>query len=180
MSWWCCKAEFGEHETTCEHYGAEMSGGSVKWSEKELQEWKDRAAGRLAALDLTKIPKPRSAPAQSHSVETMNKTEWAYADALEARRIAGEIQSWTLHGITITLAPGCRYTPDFLVVLPDGSREAIEIKACDANGRVLAKDDSIVKLKTAAADPRYRYPWIRWKLAGRHRDGSWVEKVYGI
>ena len=164
-----------------------MPGGPAKWSEKELADYEDRQRrgnvpapayknGERWAVD----PKPKRAPVQSHSIETMNKTEGAYADVLEARRIVGEIQSWTLHGITITLAPGCRYTPDFLVVLPDGSREAIEIKACDANGRVLAKDDSIVKLKTAAADPRYRYPWIRWKLAGRHRDGSWVEKVYGI
>ena len=157
-----------------------MSGGSAKWSEKELREYESGRAERYSGSGTFLPATVKRTPVQSHSVDTMNKTEGAYADILEARRIVGEVQSWTLHGITVTLAPGCRYTPDFLVVLHDGSRQAIEIKACDKDGRVLAHDDSIVKLKTAAADPRYRYPWIRWKLAGRHRDGSWVEKVYGV
>lgn len=50
-----------------------------------------------------------------------------------------------------------------------------EVKACTSDGRVLIKDDSMVKLKMAAE----LYPWITWRLCARLRDGSWKIKEIG-
>lgn len=58
----------------------------------------------------------------------LNKTERAYAGLLEARRLAGEIQSWRFEAVKFVLAKGSVYTPDFEVVLPDGTLEYHETK----------------------------------------------------
>ena len=46
----------------------------------------------------------------------MNKTEAAYAQELEARKNAQELLWYAFEGVTLKLADGCRYTPDFSVL----------------------------------------------------------------
>ena len=58
----------------------------------------------------------------------MNKSEAAYATALEAARIAQEIVWYAFEGVTLKLADGCRYTPDFAVLRADGVMEMHEVK----------------------------------------------------
>lgn len=60
--------------------------------------------------------------------KAMNKTEVAYAAVLEARRIAGEIAAWWFEDVTFRLGPDCRYTPDFVILLPSGTMEIHEVK----------------------------------------------------
>lgn len=79
----------------------------------------------------------------------MNNTEARYSVLLDARRAAGEIAGWWFESLTLKLAPDTRYTPDFLVMLADGSLECHEIKAMWSNGSV-ARDDAAVKYKVAA------------------------------
>lgn len=81
----------------------------------------------------TRAPLPRG----------MNRTESSYALELEARKHAGEIAEWYYEAVTFKLGNVCRYTPDFLVVLPDGRLELHEVKGH-------WRDDAKVKLRVAA------------------------------
>jgi len=74
---------------------------------------------------------------------TMNKTEAAYAKALELRRTAGEILWFKFEGIKFRLAANTFYTPDFAVMLADGALEAHEVKG-------FWEDDARAKIKIAA------------------------------
>ncbi len=58
----------------------------------------------------------------------MNKTEAAYARVLESRKLAGEVLWYEYEAITLKLAAGSRYTPDFAVMLADGLLELHEVK----------------------------------------------------
>lgn len=73
----------------------------------------------------------------------MNKTEAAYATTLEASRNAQEIVWYAFEGVTLKLADGCRYTPDFAVLRADGVMEMHEVKG-------YWTDDARVKVKVAA------------------------------
>lgn len=76
----------------------------------------------------------------------MNKAEARYAAALEARRIAGEVEWYLYEGWTFKLADDTRYTPDFCVLLSNGELEAHEVKG----HRRIFRDDAKVKIKVAA------------------------------
>lgn len=73
----------------------------------------------------------------------MNKTEEAYAAHLEKRKLAGEISDYKYEAYTLKLAKDTRYTPDFMVLLPDGTMEFHEVKG-------YWQDDAKVKIKVAA------------------------------
>lgn len=88
---------------------------------------------------------------------TMNKTERAYADHL----LAIVQPAWFKYeGITLKLGPDCRYTPDFAVMLHDGTIEFHETKG-------FRRDDAMVKIR-AAADA---FPFV-FRLVER-TDGGW-------
>jgi hypothetical protein len=84
----------------------------------------------------------------------MNKTEAAYAMVLRARQAAGEIAWWKFEGITLKLADDTRYTPDFAVMLADGSMEMHETKG-------FMRDDAFVKLKVAAAQFPFKFRLLK-------------------
>lgn len=73
----------------------------------------------------------------------MNGLETRYAAELEARRLAGEIVCWRFEKHTLVIADACRYTPDFEVLLADGTKEFHEVKGH-------WEDDALVKIKVAA------------------------------
>lgn len=79
----------------------------------------------------------------------MNKSEAAYATALEAARNAQEIVWYQFEGITLKLADGCRYTPDFAVLRADGVMEMHEVKG-------YWQDDAKSKIKVAAE----KFPFV--------------------
>lgn len=66
------------------------------------------------------LRRSRSKWGKRHKPGVMNKTERAYADLLEYRKIQGEVEQWHFEAVTLKLADGTRYTPDFYVVLADG------------------------------------------------------------
>lgn len=88
-----------------------------------------------------------------------NKLETAFGD---------QLHSWysgvILHeqAITFTIANGVRYTPDWVVFLPQ-SVQCFEVKGPHV------WEDSIVKLKIAAR----AFPSIQWNLAFK-REGRWL------
>lgn len=90
----------------------------------------------------------------------MNKTEKAYADHLETRRLAGEIISWHFETYTLKIAADCRYTPDFMVIMPDGTMQFHEVKG-------YWMDDAKVKIKVAARNLPHIF------IAVRKTKGGW-------
>ena len=64
-----------------------------------------------------------------HKPGEMNKLEERYAAILAARQAAGEIDAYWFERFTFKLADDTRYTPDFVVQMPDGTLEAHEVKA---------------------------------------------------
>jgi hypothetical protein len=99
----------------------------------------------------------------------MNKQEAAYAVLLELRRQGGEIAWYRFEGVTLKLADGCRYTPDFLVMLKDGRLEAHEVKGH-------WQDDARVKIKVAAA--QYPFRFIAMKPRAKRDGGGWLEEAF--
>lgn len=101
----------------------------------------------------------------------LNKAEQARARVLETLRLAGEIQGWTSQAVSLSLAKGTHYRPDFLVIEADGTVVFEEVKgtrgwALDPQGRV--------KFKVAAD----RYPFFVFRGCLRRTGGGWdVEEV---
>lgn len=96
----------------------------------------------------------------------MNKTESAYRDHLELRRISGEIAWYGFEAIKLRLAKATFFTPDFFVMLANGELEAHEVKGH-------WEDDARVKVKMAAE----LFP-LRFRAMRRER-GAWTEEVFG-
>jgi hypothetical protein len=95
----------------------------------------------------------------------MNQLESAYAMHLAADR---DIAWFAYEGVTLKLAHDTRYTPDFAVMLRDGTLEMRECKGPHAF------EDSLVKLKCAAAV----FPFV-FRLVTRTKDGAWDSREVG-
>lgn len=80
-----------------------------------------------------------------------NKTEAAFAAWLRARNADCQVER---EGITLLLANGVRYTPDYAVISQEGRVSLWEVKG-------YMRDDAAAKLKVAAS----RFPRFAWWLA---------------
>ncbi len=103
----------------------------------------------------------------------MNRTEKAYAAWLEAEKHAGRITAYWFEALKLKIAEGaCFYTPDFLVLRPDGTLELHEVKG----SLRIFQEDAKVKAKVCA--DMYPFPvkvvWPRKKKDG----GGWEEMQY--
>jgi hypothetical protein len=85
----------------------------------------------------------RSRAKGTHKPGRMNGLESRLADELRVRQIAGEVQWFAYEGIKLRLADNTHYTPDFLVMMADGSIEVWEAKG-------FWHEDARVKVKVAA------------------------------
>jgi hypothetical protein len=100
----------------------------------------------------------------------MNGTERDYAITLEARKRDGLIADWRFEAVTLVLAPDCRYTPDFLVLCPDGLIELHETKGH-------WREDAKVKIRVAAR----LFPWFTFRAyrkVPKPLGGGWSEEAY--
>jgi hypothetical protein len=88
----------------------------------------------------------------------MNGTEARYAGELELRRRVGEIAWWKFEAMKFRLADNTFYSPDFIVMLADGTLEAHEVKGKTTKttkagvkyDAPFAMDDAKAKIKIAA------------------------------
>jgi hypothetical protein len=101
---------------------------------------------------------------------TMNKTEAAYAAHLADRQYAGEVVWFLFEGVKFRLADNTFYTPDFSVMLADGSLEAHEVKGH-------WQDDARVKIKVAA--DRFPVRFIAVRALPKRDGGGWAREVFG-
>jgi len=107
--------------------------------------WRNQALGRLK-------------PGQ------MNQTEARYAQALELRRQAGDIEWFRFEGITFKLADDTRYTPDFAVMRDGGAMEMHEVKGHFT-------DDAKVKIRVAAA--QFPFAFVLVREIPKKNGGGW-------
>lgn len=97
----------------------------------------------------------------------MNKTEARYAEHL--KKIQGTVIAWfKFEAIKLRLADNTFYSPDFAVMLTDGTLEMHEVKG-------FWEDDARVKIKVAAA--LYPFRFIGVMEIPRNKGGGWkIEK----
>ena len=94
----------------------------------------------------------------------MNNTEAEYARLLDARKHAGDVAWWKFEGLRLRLGDGCGYTPDFSVMLQDGSMECHEVKG-------FWRDDARAKIKVAA--DQYPFRFIAVTKEPKKDGGGW-------
>lgn len=143
---------------------------ALRWSEEQLAAHLRRAPVPEAEKQPAAKPMPVAiceftAPEQSTD---MNKTEAEYAGMLEERRRRGEVAMWKYEAVTLKLADNTRYTPDFLVVLADGTLEFHETKGG------FIREDGWLKLKVAAALFPFRF--FLCQKAAKKDGGGWSIK----
>lgn len=87
----------------------------------------------------------------------MNKTEAAYGQQLVIDQQLGQIAWWGFEAIKLRLASKAFYTPDFMVIMPDGGVELHEVKG-------FWRDDARLKIKVAAEQfPMFRFVAVKKK-----------------
>ena len=108
--------------------------------------------------------KPKAFALGRLKVGEMNSTEAAYQSFLESLRQAGKVEWFKFEGLKLRLADNTFYTPDFAVLVADGTLECHEVK-----GRW--EDDARVKIKVAAA--LYPLRFIAVKKQAKKAGGGW-------
>ena len=93
-----------------------------------------------------------------------NKSEEAYGNHLEALKHAGKVAWYKFEGMKLRLADNTFYTPDFAVMLTDGSMECHEVKG-------YWMDDAKVKIKVAA--DLYPFRFVAIKAKAKKDGGGW-------
>lgn len=106
--------------------------------------------------------RPRRALARlSHTPGKMNKTEAEYASCLETFKKSGMLIDYRFEAVKLRLANLTTYTPDFMVIDPDGAVVFHEVKG-------FWMDDARVKIKVAAE----QYPWFHFQAITKKK-GNW-------
>lgn len=110
-------------------------------------------------------------PKQHRYGRYRSKLESLYAAELDHQLRAGELLDWQYEPWSMKLTeprvvngktrPGVRYSPDFVVVLPDHRLRIVEVKGYQRNA-------SINRFKMAAD----RWPWFEWVMVTRN-GGHW-------
>lgn len=91
-----------------------------------------------------------------HRPGKMNQLETQYGLHLCKLRDAGAILEYSFEVETLKIGEKrCSYTPDFRVIMPDGTIEFHEVKG-------FWRDDARVKLKAAAAQHPYVFRAATW------------------
>lgn len=109
----------------------------------------------------------RSIPAARGQVRqrgVMNKAEALYAQHLKLLEHANEVAWFAFEAIKLRLANNTFYSPDFLVMRPDGQLEVHEVKGAKGEG-YYAEEDAKIKAKVAAAMYPFAF-FIVWHVKG--------------
>jgi hypothetical protein len=96
----------------------------------------------------------------------MNKTEERYAQFLTLRQRVGEIEHFDFDAVKLRLADTTFYTPDFMVMLADGTIEFHEVKG-------FWEDDARVKIKVAAET----FPFV-FRAMSPIKGGDWKHEEF--
>lgn len=148
-----------------------MAANTLRWTEEQLAAHQKRTAepARAGVAEGGQAPALPVATGALREPD-MNKTEAEYAQMLEARRVSGEILWWAYEAMTLKLADNTRYTPDFLLMLADGSLEVHETKGG------FIREDGWLKLKVAAGMFPFRF-FLCQKQAKKAGGGWTIRRV---
>jgi hypothetical protein len=100
----------------------------------------------------------------------MNGLEKRMAEELRLLQIAGKVDWFAYERITLKLADDTRYTPDFAVMLADGTLEMWEVKG-------FWRDDARVKIKVAAE--QFVYIFRAFTPKPKRDGGGWDVETFG-
>lgn len=130
-----------------------------------------RRMGVLPGMALKPLATPARVNAKGlrHQPGVMNKTEEARSRDLDAMQQRGEILDYWFEAMTFKLADDTRYTPDFLVLMPDGLLVVEEVKG-------FWQDDALVKIKIAAA--MFPFPFVALKKRALKDGGGWERREF--
>lgn len=142
-------------------------------TEAEYIEMLQRMQGFAGALkSAIEVAQPIAAKVRQPRTGYRSKVEARYAQYLELQVKVGAIKSWLYEPITLKLAPGVRYQPDFLVINNDN-----EVSLFETKGRKGASFWSMpvskIKYKLAAD----LYPWWRFYVTWPKANGEWESIV---
>ena len=137
--------------------------GSVPVSEIQaiggLDKWMSKAKGRKPSSPL------------GYDIERMNGLEARYAGLLEGKKLSGSIISWHFENMKLRLADNTFYTPDFMVMVYDGSISFHETKG-------FWRDDARVKIKMAAEQfPMFSFIAVQWDRKKKEWSFEYFRKV---
>jgi len=99
----------------------------------------------------------------------MNKTEALYESELKTRQCVGKILWFRFEGVKLRLADNTTYTPDFAVMLADGTLEMHEVKG-------FWSVHSRIKIKVAA--DQYPFRFIAVKAIAKKHGGGWSTEEF--
>ncbi len=111
-------------------------------------------------------PAPRGRPVRAVR-GSMNQVEARYAKHLQAQVARGELAGFWFEPLKFRLADKTYYSPDFLVMLPDGRLELHEVKGW-------MEDDAAVKLKVTAETY-----WLFPVVVATEKRGAWTLREVG-
>lgn len=101
----------------------------------------------------------------------MNALEKRYAAHLEERRLAGEVLEYAFEVESLRLAKRTTYTPDFRVLLADGTVEMHEVKPRSGDS-YYALANSKTKIKVAAE----LHPYV-FRIVWPTKEKAWASEV---
>jgi hypothetical protein len=135
-----------------------------------------------ALAQLAAVPRPRTVQLQQaapppakkaasrirQNSAGLNKTEQAFYDYLQGRGAPGVLRTvLPPQSITLRIANGCRYTPDFVVAYHHSTDiPSVDLVAYEVKG--FMRDDAAVKIKVAAT----AFPWITFHLVTKLPGGG--------
>jgi hypothetical protein len=138
-----------------------------------------QALAQLAAVphprtvQLQHVPTPpppaKKAPSRIRQNSAgLNKTEQAFYDYLKTREDPGVPRTvLPPQSVTLRIANGCRYTPDFVVAYHHSTDiPSVDLVAYEVKG--FMRDDAAVKIKVAAT----AFPWITFHLVAKLPGGG--------
>lgn len=102
----------------------------------------------------------------------MNKLERDYSQLLELRKHSGEIDWWVYDGIRLRLTADDKafYTPDFTVMLADGTLEIHETKGH-------WEQAALLRIKFAA--DKFPFRFIAIGKCTQKEGGGWWSRTFG-
>lgn len=138
----------------------------------DVASWPNRT-GRPVLVNGEPMDQPRTVTPRSEPTARrgrLNKTETRYSQRLDADVKDGRISRWRFEGVTLRLADGARFTPDFFVT-PAGLNDRLELH--EVKGGFI-REAAMVRLKVAAElFPEFEFILAQWKR------GEWTIKRVG-
>ena len=132
----------------------------MRWSEQDYEAYQIRRSGAAPKVETVTA---QSAPIRQ-SRKQPNKTERRFElEYLELWRRERAIDSYQFEAITLKLANGVRYTPDYLVSAIGKTAKIFEVKGG------FIREDAKIKLKVAAAE----FSQFEFYLA-QYSKGEWT------